>query len=86
MNISLNIILDSVSHYRHETYIDLPTDKSFHRMSLLPRELNNTQPDCLYVCRLTDAMRAVGQGLDVYCLCLRDRIRDERETKDQLSA
>lgn len=40
MNISLNIILDSISHYRNEVHIELPTDKTFRRISLLP---NNTK-------------------------------------------
>lgn len=85
MYISLNIILDSVSHYRHEIYIEQPTEKGFRRISLLPRDLDKTLPDCLYICRLSDAMRASKQRPDLYCMCLRDRIHDELETRELLS-
>jgi hypothetical protein len=85
MYISLNILLDSISHNRYEVFIDLPTDKAFRRISLLPREISSAKPDCLYVCRLSDAMRAAKHVPDLYCICLRDRISDEQETKELLS-
>jgi sugar diacid utilization regulator len=85
MYISLNIILDSISHYRHEVHVELPTDKAFRRMSLLPREISKIRSECLYVCRLSEAMRAVTQTSGFNCMCLRDRIQDERETQELLS-
>ena len=84
MNISLNIILDSISHYRYELHIGLPTELSFHRISLLPKEMGDVKPNCLYVCQLSEALRAAGQVPQIYCLCLRDRIRDELETEEKL--
>ena len=85
MNISLNIILDSINHYRHELHVGLPTDISFRRISLLPRELSSAQSDCLYICYLSEAMRTADQVSDFYCLCIRDRICDELETEEMLS-
>jgi len=84
MNISLNIILDSISHYRYEAHIGLPTELSFRRISLLPREINKVRPGCLYICQMSEAMRALDQVSEFYCLCLRDRIRDELETEEKL--
>ncbi len=84
MNISLNIILDSISHYRYELHISLPTELSFHCISLLPKEMRDVKPNCLYVCQLSEALRAAGQVPQIYCLCLRDRIRDELETEEKL--
>ncbi len=85
VHISLNIILDSISHYKYELHIDLPSDITFRRIALLPREMNASKPDCLYVCRLSEAMRLKKEVTDFYCMCLRDRIRDERETNELLS-
>lgn len=85
MYISLNIILDSIEHYRYESHIELPSDLTFRRISLLPKEITSAKVDCLYVCRLSDAMRAAKQISNFYCLCLRDRMHDERETKELLS-
>jgi sugar diacid utilization regulator len=85
MQVSLNIILDRLRHYRYEVHIDMPTDIAFRRISLLPRDLRGRQPDCLYVCRMSEALRAAGQMPGFYCLCLRDRFPDERETEEILS-
>lgn len=85
MFISLNILLDSINHYRHALHIDLPTDIAFSRISFLPREMSKSRADCLYVSRLSDALRIKNQLSDFYCLCLRDRFYDELETKEQLS-
>jgi len=57
----------------------------FRRPVLLPRELNDARPDCLYVGRLSDAMRLKSRLTGFYCLCLRDRIRDDRESGETLS-
>jgi sugar diacid utilization regulator len=84
MNISLNIILDSISHYRYELHISLPTSLSFCRISPLPREISAVKPDCLYICKLSEVMRVKEQAPEFYCICLRDRIRDDLETADKL--
>ncbi|WP_073081819.1 PucR family transcriptional regulator [Sporobacter termitidis] len=81
MDISLNIILDRISHYRYEAYVNLPSDTVFRRVSILSREPKDTQSDCLYVCRLSDALRVSGQGLYI---CVRDRLQDALETRDKL--
>ncbi|NLL46941.1 MAG: hypothetical protein GX250_09135, partial [Clostridiales bacterium] len=77
MNISLNIILDSISHYRYELHISLPTSLSFCRISPLPCEISAVKPDCLYICKLSEVMRVKEQAPEFYCICLRDRIRDD---------
>lgn len=82
--ISLNIIIDSINNYRYEQYVDLPTDKAFRRLSLLPRDLDTMRSDCLYICRLTDVMRFSTQASELYFLCLRDRMQDVCETKELL--
>ncbi len=85
MQISLNIILDRIKHYQYELYVDLPTKLSFRRVSLLPKELKSAQPDCLYVCRLSDAIKHTNTVPGLFCVCLRDRIHDERESAEALS-
>ena len=85
MDISLNIILDSISHYRYESYVGMPTDVTFRRVSILLRDVKSTRSDCLYVCRLSDALLVAEQIPGLYYICLRDRIHDGRETKERLA-
>jgi len=84
MDISLNIILDSISHYRYELHISLPTSLSFRRISPLPRDIVTVKPDCLYICKLSELMRVKEQAPEFYCICLRDRIQDDLETEEKL--
>lgn len=85
MDISLNIILDSLCQYRQELYIETPSDKVFSRCMQLPRNLSRVTADCLYVCRLSDILRADTELPGIYLLCLRDRIHDKLETPDKLA-
>jgi sugar diacid utilization regulator len=85
MDVSLNIILDSISHYRYEAYVDLPSVTTFRRVSILLRDVKDTKRDCLYVCRLSDALKAAEQKPGLFYICLRDRIHDEREKKEYLA-
>ena len=85
MDISLNIILDALSHYRYEVYVDFPSVITFSRVSILLRDIKNAQQDCLYVCRLSDALKVTNQNSGLFYICLRDRIHDERETMEYLS-
>ncbi len=85
MDISLNIILDTLSHYRYESYVELPSDITFNRISILLRDIKNTQHNCLYVCLLSDALQVIDEKPGLFYVCLRDRIHDERETKEYLN-
>ncbi len=84
MRISLNIILDSISHYEHELHVELPAKINFRRVLLLPKKTADIDPDCLYVCTLSDAMRIPDRNPDVCLFCIRDRIRDKSETEEKL--
>lgn len=81
----MNIILDTLSHYRYESSVELPSDITFNRISILLRDIKNAQHNCLYVCRLSDALQVIDEKPGLFYLCLRDRIHDEREAKEYLS-
>ncbi len=85
IDISLNIILDTLSHYRYESYVELPSDITFNRISILLRDIENAQHNCLYVCRLSDALQVIDEKPGLFYICLRDRIHDEREAKEYLN-
>jgi len=85
IDISLNIILDTLSHYRYESYVELPSDITFNRISILLRDIKNAQHNCLYVCRLSDALQVIDEKPGLFYICLRDRIHDEREAKEYLN-
>ena len=85
VDVSLSIILDSLNKYSFELYIDTPAALSFQRLVILPRNLTQVMPGCLYVGRLSDAMRTKETEPGIICICLRDRIRDARENAETLS-
>ncbi|MDR1299679.1 MAG: helix-turn-helix domain-containing protein [Oscillospiraceae bacterium] len=86
MDVSMNIMLDSMRRYCCETHIGAPGRVSVRRVAPLPREPGGgvTREGCLYVGRLSDAMR-VQRTEGFVCFCLRDRERDTRETEETLS-
>jgi hypothetical protein len=85
VHVSLNIILDSIKKYSCEQYIEQSTALSFNRLVILPRDLSQARPECLYVGRLSEAMRTRSTLSGFSCVCLRDRIRDDRENAETLS-
>lgn len=80
IDISLNIIADTLSHYRYETNVTFPSDITFNRVSILLRDIKNAQQNCLYVCRLSDALQVIDEKPGLFFICLRDRVHDERES------
>lgn len=84
MRVSLNIIVDVLQTYRLETH--LPQDQLSFSMCLpLPDDSSSLKNDCLYVGGLSKALSIIGDEADIYCICLRDRIKDDQETEKKLS-
>jgi sugar diacid utilization regulator len=66
--------------------VTFPSDITFNRVSILIRDIKNAQKNCLYVCRLSDALQVIDEKPGLFFICLRDRIHDERETKEYLGS
>ena len=79
--ISLNIVLDNLSTHQYEAHVDLPSKKALSRVVLLPQDRAEIDPDWVYVCRLSDYIWEPLQAAGVCCICLRDRLRDDKETE-----
>lgn len=84
MNLSLNIILNQLRDLHLEVHSTLPSNKSFCRCALLPRNYEVMRDDLLHICRLSDALRASAASPGKYYLCIRDRITDSVETEEAL--
>jgi sugar diacid utilization regulator len=85
MRMSIHILLDRVRRYRHESHLPAPESLFLRRVALLPRDADGEtlRAECLYVGFLSDAMRVRAPGF--VCFCLRDREKDETETKEALA-
>lgn len=83
MTITLNMILDHISRYKYEIGENIDADASFRRVVLFTRTRPAFEEDCLYVCRLSDALLLPDEKLPVL-LCVRDRIKDKHETKPRV--
>ena len=84
MRVSMNILLDSISRYRFETGAGIGGDLSFRAVSLLPGNPGYLSADSLYICRLSEAIKAANSGARLFCICIRDRVKDELETAEVL--
>lgn len=85
MQISLNIIVDSLSKYNYEIYTKMPSDIIVRRFLPLPRDLETPQKDCLYFGLLSEALRLKSRLTDLVCICVRDRISTGEDSETLLS-
>ena len=81
---TLNILMDELRQFPHETQIPLPSQARFSHPSLLPRDFARMRPELLYVCRLSEGLRAAAERPELYFICLRDRIKDTAEGEQLL--
>jgi sugar diacid utilization regulator len=51
----------------------------------LPDDAGDLKPDCLYVGGLSKAMAICSGETGIFCICLRDRIKDSLETEESLA-
>ena len=79
MQVSLNIILDAIKHYGFEQYGEIPEDIAFNRILLLPHTGIEFRAGTLYVCRLSDVMKASEGAPQAYCICLCDLPESDRD-------
>jgi sugar diacid utilization regulator len=81
MRISLDIILDVLKEYNIENHIDPDNKKKFRECLPLPEEFADMTDESLYVGCLS---KALPLPEDICCICVRDRIKDEKETEENL--
>jgi sugar diacid utilization regulator len=84
VRISLNILLDALKNYSFESHTASDSNPTFSKCLPVPDAVSDLNINCIYVGSLTKALPMIG-GSDVYCICIRDRIRDAGETEERLS-
>lgn len=84
MQISLNIILDVLQSYQQEIHIEAESKLSFSRCLPLPDDAQDISTDCIYVGGLSKALVLRGSNTGIYCVCLRDRVKDDIENEASL--
>ncbi|MDR2355612.1 MAG: helix-turn-helix domain-containing protein [Clostridiales Family XIII bacterium] len=85
MQISLNILLDALKNHNFESYTASDANPSFTKCLPIPDAVSEFNANCIYVGSLTKALSMLRDRENVYCICLRDRIRDDSETAERLS-
>lgn len=84
MYLSLNILVDQLRDMQCELHVELPSTRKFSHSSLLPRDYGQAREEFIYICRLSEALRAAEARPGLTYICLRDRIKDAAETEDRL--
>ncbi len=85
MQISLNIVVDVLQSFKFENHVSDDGPISFSKCLPLPDDSSAFSDDCLYVGGLSKAISLCKSYPGLYCICMRDRIKDEFETDDSLS-
>ena len=85
MQITLNIVLESIEGYQFDVNLDTTISRRFTGFSLLPAAKEDLRNDWLYIGNLTEVMQLRQSGSHVCCICLRDRVKDGAETGELLS-
>ncbi len=79
MSITFNIIRKALEHFNTETEIPESWNPSFDFCLPLSDENVPLMSNCLYVARLSVAMKITGSRDNVVIVCLRDRLTDDTE-------
>ncbi len=82
MKFSLNIVLEVLKQYNLENHVESNIKYEFNECLPLPDELDTLNTECVYVGNLT---RALGLPADICCICVRDRIKDSKESTNNLN-
>lgn len=82
MKISLNIILDILRPFQFESYII--GNHNFSSCLSLTDTMLKPNETCLYLGRLSEALLLHNKSLDFFCLCIRDRVKDNLESEQTI--
>jgi sugar diacid utilization regulator len=85
MQISLNILLDALKNYNFEAHTEPDANPLFTKCLPVPDAGTEFDRDCVYVGSFTKVLSRLRGDENVYCICFRDRIRDDTETEERLS-
>ena len=77
-----NNIFSVLCHYRGKMYVPAEDKRGYRWVSLLPDEGEALQPDMVYVCRLSEALRH-NQSSECLFVCIYDRFLSEEEREDE---
>ena len=82
MRFTRNNIFSVLCHYRGKMYVPAEDKRGYRWVSLLPDEGEALQPDMVYVCRLSEALRH-NQSSECLFVCIYDRFLSEEEREDE---
>lgn len=75
MTFTKNIVLETLNRYRGSQHLN--GDRSYRWVAMLPESPEEMEPDILYVCLLSEAMKRNSEIPGQNYLCIRDRYTDD---------
>ena len=78
-----NIVLETLQNYRGSQHLG-DSDRTYKWVAMLPDDPEEMEPDLLYVCMLSSAMKRNQEVFGYHYLCIRDRFSDEDDDADTL--
>ncbi len=79
MNFTKNMILEVLRPYRGKNYMAKEDDRTFRWVAMLPTEKDAMEPDMLYVCYLSEALKRRSETAGFYYICIQDRFFGDEE-------
>ena len=83
MKINLSIIMDELVPYKPESHV-IDKNIAFSAVNILPTRRRVLHVNHIYIGKLSDIFSAEWRTDDIYCVAVRDRIKDDDETEERL--
>ena len=83
MTFTKNIVLETLNQYRGSQYLT-GSDRTYRWVAMLPDNAEEMEPDILYVCFLSEAIKRNSDVPGYHYLCIRDRYTDDIDDEDKL--
>lgn len=82
MTFTKNIVLETLQQFRGSQHLN--GECSYRWVAMLPETPQEMEPDILYVCLLSEAMKRNLEAPGHYYLCIRNRYTDDEDSEDSL--
>ena len=82
MTFTKNIVLETLNQYRGSHYLD-DSGRTYRWVAMLPEDPDEMEPDILYVCLLSEALKRNPEAQGYNYLCIRDRFTDDEDDADK---
>ena len=83
MTFTKNIVIEALNQYHGSSFLVNP-GKAYRWVAMLPENPDEMEPDMLYVCMLSEAMKRAPEVPGHNYLCIRDRVTDDEDDAEMM--